>query len=457
MFQGIDINMDDQGNIDVTDDRYMEFKPKLIYNGDLEYAYRNKDFNLRIGSSLMHSTLRDYTNLGLDFYYYTLRSINKITVSNKLGKHMSYNVIGAFTYFNRDVETLIQGDVNGKTSTRFDNYMTRGSFTHAKEGSKISYQFGWDINHEIGTGDRIGTGKENITDYAAFASAQWQLLETLSLQPGIRFIYNTSFKAPVIPSINIQWKPINNLNLRISYAKGFRAPTLKELYLNFQDINHNITGNPDLEAETTNSYNASIGYKIKNDNYTIKIEPSMFFNDGQDVIALIVTDAGSNAATYANVDFRRTTGGNFNVAFQHQNGLSLSAGYNLTGQSIKNGGSPWTNTDYYDNITFNAKYNYKKWGLVSQANYKYYGKTPGLTTDLTTGELYNVYTESYSDLEITFSKLFYNNRINFVAGAKNLFNNYTTKTFGYRNIDDIYSPINFGRTFFAKINFRLTK
>ncbi len=456
MFQGIDINMDDDGNIDATDDRVMEFKPKLIYNGELEYAYRNNDFNLRIGSSLMHATLRDYTNLGLDFYYYTLRSISKITVSDRLSKNLSYNVIGAFTYFNRDVETLIQEEVNGKTSTRFDNYMTRGSFTHAKEDSKVSYQFGWDINHEIGTGERVGTGKEDITDYAAFISAQWQILENLSLQPGVRFIYNTAFDAPIIPSINVQWKPINSLNLRASYAKGFRAPTLKELYLNFQDINHNITGNPDLEAETTNSYNASLGYKFKADNFAIKIEPSVFFNDGKDVIALIVTDAGTNAATYANVDFRRTVGGNFNVAFQHNNGLTLSAGYNMTGESIKNGGASWTDTDFYDNITFNAKYNYKKWGLISQANYKFYGETPNLTSDRSTGELYNVYTESYSDLEVTLSKNFYKNRMNLVVGGKNLFDNYTQKTFGNRDFADNYSPINFGRTFFAKVNFRLT-
>ncbi len=457
MFQGIDINMDDEGNMDTEEDRYMEFKPKLIYNGDLEYAYRNEDFNLRIGSSLMYSTLRDYTNLGLDFYYYTLRSISKITVSDKLSKNLSYNVIGAFTYFNRDVETLIQEEVNGKTSTRFDNYMTRGSFTHAKEGSKISYQFGWDINHEIGTGERVGTGKEDITDYAAFISVQWQILENLSLQPGLRFIYNTVFDAPIIPSINVQWKPIKSLNFRMSYAKGFRAPTLKELYLNFQDVNHNITGNPNLKAETTNSYNASLGYKFRAENFAIKIEPSVFFNDGSDVIALIVTNPGANAATYANVDFRRTLGGNFNVAFQHDNGLTLSAGYNLTGESRKNTGYDWTDVDYYENITFNAKYNYKKWGLISQANYKFYGETPSLTTDLTSGELYNVYTESYSDLEITFSKQLYNNRINLVAGGKNLFDNYTQRTFGYRNTDNIYSPINFGRTFFIKMNFRLTK
>jgi len=455
MFQGIDINMDDEGNIDSSDDRVMEFKPKLIYNGELEYAYRNNDLNLRIGSSLMHSTLRDYTNLGLDFYYYTLRSINKISVSNRINKNLSYDVIGAFTYFNRDVETLIQDDVKDKTSTRFDNYMTRGNFTHAKEDAKISYQFGWDINHEIGTGERVGTGKEDITDYAAFISAQWQILENLSFQPGLRYIYNTVFDAPIVPSINVQWKPIEDLNFRVSYAKGFRAPTLKELYLSFQDINHNLTGNPDLDAETTNSYNASLGYKFRRETYAIKIEPSVFFNDGKDVIVLVVTDPSTNSATYQNIANRRTLGGNFNVAFQHNNGLTLSAGYNITGNLRKNSDGEWTDADYYDNITFNAKYNYKKWGLISQANYKLYGKTPGLGFD--NGEFYNFYTESYSDLEVTFSKQFYKNRINLVVGGKNLFDNYTSKTYGFRDRPDSYRPINYGRTFFAKVNFRLTK
>jgi len=462
MFQGMDINMGSEGEMNAVDDRIMEFKPKLTYNGEIDYAFKNKDFSARLSSSIMNSRLRDYTNAGTDFYYLTLRSINKITLLDKINENLSYNVVGSYTYFNRDVESLIQSEVLKTTTTRFDNIMTRGNFTYAKKDSKISYQFGWDINHEFGKGERVNEDSAIITDYAVFVSSHWQILKKISFQPGVRLIYNTTFDAPIIPSVNLQWKPIDNLNIRVSYAKGFRAPSLKELYLNFQDVNHDITGNSNLLAETTNSYNASVGYKIKKGQYAIKIEPSFFFNDGNDVISLITTpEDGPTSATYRNLDGQRYIGTNLSVSLQHQNGLTLSAGYSRTSESFENDGNDWTTPIKYDNITINAKYNIKSWGLITMANYKLYGETPGLVLDIDTEELYNVFTESYSDLEVTFGKQFFDNKLNIVVGGKNLFDNYVLRTVGYRltadTDDDRHAAINLGRTYFAKMILSLNK
>ena len=58
---------------------------------------------------------------------------------------------------------------------------------------------GWDINYDNGKGDRIEEGAE-IGDYAVYLSSQYSPEEKLSFQPGIRFIYNTIYGAPLIPS-----------------------------------------------------------------------------------------------------------------------------------------------------------------------------------------------------------------------------------------------------------------
>ncbi len=449
----------------------MEFKPKLVYNGDLEYAYNNNDFSVKVKTGIMHSELRNYVNpnpftlIAYDNYFMTLRSINSLTVSDKLSETLSYNIVGAYTYFKRDTDDILSDltDLShtktGTTSTTFHNLMTRGSFTLAPEESKLNYQFGWDINYDKGTGERIDDEKAKMTDYAAFASAQWVPLKNLSVQPGLRFIYNTSFEAPVIPSINVQWEMIKNLNLRASYAKGFRAPSLKELYLDFHDSNHNLTGNPDLKAETTDSYNGSLTYKFKAERFLIKIEPTIFYNDGKDVITLIVTDPETNSAESTNLGGRKTIGANFNVSFVHFGGLNLSAGYSLTGESFDYlGNGTWSENVFYDNYTFNAKYNFSKQEMVLMANYKLYGKTPGLAPlPGHPGEFYNIYTEAYSDLELTLSKQFFSKRLNVVVGGKNLFDNYSSRRYGYVDGSEFLSPINYGRTYFARINYRLTK
>lgn len=467
MFQGIDIDLNvDEDNPDGTD-RYMEFKPKLVYNADAEYGYRRNDFGLKVKTDFMQSELRHYSNpnpftlIAYDNNFITLRSINSITLNDKLTENLSYNIVGAYTYFKRDTEN-ITSDLSelthihtGTTSTTFHNIMTRGNFTLVPQSTKINYQFGWDINYDKGTGERIDEENAKMTDYAAFVSAQWTPLERLSIQPGFRYIYNTSFNAPLIPSINIQWEAIKNLNFRASYAKGFRAPSLKEMYLDFVDVNHNLKGNPDLNAETTNSYNASLGYKIKLDKYLIKIEPSVFYNDGKDAITLIVTDPEANAAETTNLGGRRTSGLNFNVAFVYFVGLNLSAGYSLTGESYDySGDEVWTPVVNYSNYTFNAKYKFENLKLVLMANYKLYGETPGLAVSEITGEYYNVFTEARNDLEVTLTKQFFRDKLDIVIGGKNLFDNYSSRTYGYEDGTEFNSPINYGRTYFTKINYR---
>ena len=467
MFQGVDIDLNVDEDNETGEDRYMEFKPKLVFNGAFEYAYNKSDFSLKAKTDLMRSELRNYVNpnpftqVAHDNYYITLRSINSITVSDKLTESLFYDIVGAYTYFKRDAQVILS-DLSelthtntGTTTTVFYNLMTRGNFTLAPKESKLNYQFGWDINYDKGTGERIDDENAKMADYAAFASLQWEPLEKLSVQPGLRFIYNTSFEAPIIPSINLQWKIIKDLNFRISYAKGFRAPSLKELYLDFQDSNHNLSGNPDLLAETTNSYNSSLTYKFKKEKYLLKFEPSVFYNDGSDVITLIVTDPQTNSAETTNIGGRRTSGFNFNIAYVLFSGLNLSAGYSLTGESYDyRGTGTWTPEVYYSNYTFNGKYNFKKIGLILMANYKLYGETPSLAPlPGHPGEFYNIYTEPFSDLEVTLSKQFIKDKLNVVIGGKNLLDNYSSRTYGYLDGSEFLSPINYGRTYFIKANY----
>jgi len=469
MFQGIDINL----NVDTTkfpsgEDRYMEFKPKRVINADVEYAFRDKFFLLKVKSQFMNLLLKNYNNptpmlIAYDADYYTSRSINSVTVNDKISNALSYNIIGAYTYYGRTTD-YISSDLSslekvktGSSNTVFHNGMTRGNFTYAKKESVLSYQFGWDINYETGEGDKIEDGAQ-IGDFATFLSLQYTPFKRLTIQPGLRLIYNTVYGAPLIPSINFQWAIIESLNFRISYAKGFRAPSLKELYLDFKDSNHDLSGNKDLKAETTNSYNASFTYKYGKNRQLFRFEPSFFFNDGKDAITLIVTDPESNSATNTNLGGRRTLGGVFNASYMHFIGLTVGAGFSITGETYDyTGDGEYTPIVYYNNYTLNAKYNFRRIKLILMANLKYYGITPSLAVDPETEEYYQVYTDPYGNLEVTVTKLLWKNRLTIVAGGKNLLDNYERRTYGYKGETEEYlGPMNYGRTFFLKLNLKLS-
>lgn len=468
MFRGIDIDLNvDTAKFPQGNDRYMEFKPKRVFNAGLEYSYRDKYFSIRAKSQYMNMLLKSYNNptpllISYDADYYTTRSINSFSVRNKITDALSYNVVGAYTYYGRNTDYInsdlvaLQKEVTGSSATTFHNAMTRGSFTRAKENSKLSFQFGWDINYDTGEGDKIADTAQ-ITDAAGFLSAQYRPFEQLSIQPGFRYIYNSIYPTPLIPSINLQWKLFDAVNFRVSYAKGFRAPSLKELYLDFKDSNHNLEGNKDLKAEKTDSYNASISYKYGFGKHLFKIEPSAFYNNGKDAITLIVTDIESNSATNTNLGARRTLGGSINGKYLNFSGLMLGAGFGITGESYDYyGENDYTPIVYYNNYSFLSKYKWRKAQTIFSLNVKYYGITPSLSVDSDTEEYYRVHTEPYADIEATISKQLWKERIMLIAGGKNLADNYSNRTYGYRGErEDYYAPVNYGRTFFIKMIIKL--
>jgi outer membrane receptor for ferrienterochelin and colicins len=473
LFQGVDTD----ANVDSTDadghDRYMEFKPKLVYSADANYTFRKKDFNLSVKTQYMNTLVKNYSNVNVasmayDADFYTTRSINSITLSDKISEKLSFNIIGAYTYFGRKTNLIesnldqLTKEITGTSRTEFNNIMSRGNFTYTP-GEKLSVMTGWDITYDNGNGDKIEDGAE-IGDYAAYLSGQYKPGKKFSIQPGIRFIYNTIYGAPLIPSLNIQYSPIKFINLRLSYARGFRAPSLKELYLDFKDSNHDLSGNKDLRAETTNSYNASVSFKIQKENYNFKIEPTGFYNDGKDAITLIVTDIEANQATNINMGKRITYGGDLNASFSHRSGFSTGAGFSRTYKTSK-----WLEEDDYlpvfgyNNYSFNTKYFFRKLNGSVMANLKWYDQTPMLASipEEDGGGYYNVFTESYGDLEISISKNLLKNKLSLVIGGKNLLNYSNIRNYGYQDFGqdnfqpEYYNPKYYGRIFFIKLNFKL--
>jgi len=270
----------------------------------------------------------------------------------------------------------------------------------------------------------------------------------------------------VIPSFNLQWKIANPLGFRISYARGFRAPALKELYLDFKDSNHDLSGNKDLKAETTNSYNASFDFIQPLGKSWLKVEPSIFYNDGKDAITLIVTDVESNSATNVNLGGRRTMGGELNATYRHPVGLSAGIGASRIGETYSyDSTGTYLPLVWYSNYTVNAKYSFMKFKAVLMANFKYYGRTPSLATipEEDGGGYYQVFTDPYGDLEVTFTKSLWKERVNIVVGARNLLNNYKRRTYGYRDYGEAdyqyeyLGPLNYGRTYFVKLNLKYIK
>ncbi len=200
----------------------------------------------------------------------------------------------------------LSANAGDQDTSKFHTLSSRATFGTSKADVKVNYEAGYDLRIEDANGVRIKDGKQQIGDYAAFASAEYSPMDKVTIRPGVRYGYNTAYTAPVIPSLNVRYKVSDALTLRGSYAKGFRSPSLKDLYFYFVDVNHNIKGNENLKAEYSDNYSVSGVYTTSIGAYNVKLEGVAYYNHIRDLITLGLTQG--TEYSYGNVGKYLTKG-----------------------------------------------------------------------------------------------------------------------------------------------------
>lgn len=457
--------------------RFYSWKPKVQHFAEAQYIYRFNKLNLDYKGAYFKEKI---TNRGLprapfgesafDDYYNTWRIDNALYLNGEIAKEKNINVLAAFNSYRRikntyykdltTLQELLSENPSDQDTSRFTLFNSRGTYSTSKKNTKLNYEVGYDINLESAYGKRIEDTLQNIGDYAVFGSMEWLPSKNLTIRPGLRYAYNTAYSSPLIPSLNMKFVPtIKKSNssgaLRFSYARGFRAPSLKELYFYFVDINHNIKGNKDLKAEY--SHNFSLAYshtKIKGDR-VYKMEVSGFYNDIKNMITLGQT-VGTEYS-YANLGKFKTTGANLSseVAIEH---LKVSVGGSYIGRYNTLSETQDVETfSFTPEVRGNILYEVKKWEMTVALFYKYTGKLPSfiINTDNTVSQ---TFMDAYHTADLTLTKLFWKKRINLGVGSKNLFNvkNVNSVASGGVHSSNTESvPVAMGRTYFVSLAFNI--
>lgn len=457
------------------DTRSKEWKPKEQYNAGGSYYYSGEKTKIRLKSDFFNERLLDrnepfppYFEKANDTWYKTFRLNNSAEITGRTGEHSGFNILAAYSIYERKKQkylvdltdlskTLTTSTADHDTST-FNAFVTRGTYNYTPENDKISFQTGFDINIETAFGKRIENGQENIGDYAVFASAIWKPAEVVSIQPGIRAAYNTRYNAPLTPSVNLMYKP-GNLTLRASYARGFRSPSLKELYLYFFDSNHQVEGNENLQAERSHSFTASANYKLSAGKSTVIFDLKPFYNVIDNKISLVQVDP-DNLLHYRNENTGKfsSLGFEFSGTLYQSSWLNLKAGYSRIGRKDDSYNSD--NFIFSNNWNTSVNVDFLKNTATFSVFYKYSGKYPTYYYDSSDNVTVG-YINDFHNLDISLLKKFWHNRFSATAGIKNLFDNKEIGGLGngsgsgHGSSAGVSSLVGWGRTFFLglKVNF----
>ena len=404
-----------------------------------------------------------YFESAFDDYYNTIRKDVGLDYKKSF-KNSQLKILSSFNHYKRikntfynDLTTLeeqLTMNSSDQDTILFTQLMSRGNIT--KNLKNIDFQLGYDFNHQSSEGKRIKADSNNLTDLALFGSCEYQPVKNLILKPAIRISYNNQYQSPVLPSFNIKYE-YGKLIFRTSYGKGFRSPSLKELYFNFVDINHNIIGNTNLLAEYSNNFTANLQWKNDTKFGNIKIDGGGFFNDVKNLITLATSENNSKQNTYVNIGEFKTIGAQINTTFNFKPitfkiGLAHIGRYNNLSDKQE-----ISLFNFSPELRSNIIYELKNYPLRFSAFYKYNGQLNGFYMG-NNDEILESIIDDYHHLDFNITKGFKEKKIFWTIGAKNIFNVQsvnTTSSSGVHSSNLNSIPISWGRSFFTSLKFKL--
>jgi outer membrane receptor for ferrienterochelin and colicins len=222
------------------------------YSGKLKIDYKiNKQFLVSANSSYYqhevenpekstkstHSLNRNITYSGKILF----------TPNNKNAFELRANTdqYNAFTVYEKKNDEKEKG-----SDYSYSSYLLTHTWNNFKKLELIS---GVETNYEtVYSLNLFGEGEgqtKNAYDVNGFIQADYKLAKDIELIAGIRNTYHQNYGNHFSPKLSVMYSPWK-LKFRGNVSKGYKAPTLKELYYNFD--HHGmfmIFGNPELKPE----------------------------------------------------------------------------------------------------------------------------------------------------------------------------------------------------------------
>ena len=119
---------------------------------------------------------------------------------------------------------------------------------------------------------------------------QWQIVNDWNLTAGVRYDDYSDFGSTVNPRVALVWDASTDVTAKLLYGRAFRAPSFAELFA----INNPVAlGNPDLDPETTNTYELALDYRAQ---FDLRFGFNVFYYEIDDLISFAPASSGAQVA-----------------------------------------------------------------------------------------------------------------------------------------------------------------
>lgn len=192
----------------------------------------------------------------------------------------------------------------------------------------------------------------SINNIAGYVNVQQSVLSNkITINAGIRLDHHELKGSEWIPQLGLSYSPTPYTSLKAIMSKGFRNPTIRELYMF-------LPRNPDLEAERLMNYEVSLLQSFPNSRVSMGV--NLFYIKGDNMIITIPVNGRPLNINSGEVENK---GVELTVNYHATENLRLSANYSLLDMTYKIVGAP--EHKFY----VSGNYSYNKWNLSSGLQY----------------------------------------------------------------------------------------
>jgi outer membrane receptor for ferrienterochelin and colicins len=227
--------------------RAEEWSPKEQYFADFNASMKKGNHTIKYQASYFDEYILKryepydfYKERAFDDRFYTDRFTNSLFYNAKVNENTYLTATANYSFYQRirnkfsinrtTLDEILVTDKGSQDTSKFNTYIFRSTLSSDKLSDYLAYQLGLDFQYDDATGQKIEGNRQEIGDYAVFGGVQITPLDEITVQPTFRYSYNTKYDSPLTYTFNLKYNIINNLIFRATYGKGFRAPSLKELY-----------------------------------------------------------------------------------------------------------------------------------------------------------------------------------------------------------------------------------
>lgn len=422
------LNGKDEGDqMTVYGNRQWNFKEKLTYQLNDHTSLTGRAgyyFHERNSSAIANDRARDFSG--------GLRFLTTLAGNNQLDIAYSFDRYDKSDYYKEIKKDFIDyKNVQNSLRALYTHHLIDALALTVGGDAMIDYLMTYQFTDD-------GSRKQYTAD--AFAQADWALSEHWNIVAGARADYFSKTGWKVTPKLAAMFRT-GHLNVRGSYSGGFRAPTLKEMYMDFNMANiFNIYGNPNLGAENSHSFALSGEYAKSRYSFTA----TAYYNIVNNEITTIwdkSLENGKGAMVYQNIDGRNLLGVDVSLMARYPCGLGGKLSYSYFHEYTRHG-KPNTSDTRPHSLTARLDYHKTLRGYEIDAALTGRYLSTAHYHELQSGQ-YDTYVEAsspaYSIWKFTLTQRFCQ-AWRLILSVDNIFN-YRPKKYAYN------SPLNGGTSF----------